>query len=456
VEIRNLEAARNPYAPGAGTRPPLLAGRDDLVAQATLSLERAKRRLHGKSFVAVGLRGVGKTVVLNKVQELAEDDNYVVVYIEAHDDASLASLLVPKLRQALIRISRVEQAAELARKGLVVLKNFANAVDVKMGGIEVGLDFGDEDGTADSGDLENDLPELFQIIGEAAAARDTAIAILVDEMQYLTITEMSALVMAMHRANQRALPIVLIGAGLPPLLGKMGESKSYAERLFDFPRVETLDHENACLAIAEPARKGGVEFESEALDEIFDVTRGYPYFLQEWAYVAWNSAEQSPITRETILACRAEAIRRLDESFFRVRLERMTPTERRYMFAMASLGAGPHSSGDISKEYGAKVSTVAPTRSSLIAKGMLYSPSYGSTDFTVPLFDEFIRREMPEWKNYTARHTAQTVPTRGHACAPAPPDRRPRRPLRPTGRSAGRCRGAARTPGPGRDRRSPA
>ncbi len=393
-----MDPARNPYAPGAGTRPPLLAGRDDLVSAATLSLQRAKLGRHGKSFVAVGLRGVGKTVVLNRVQELAEDDQYIVIYIEAHDNASLASLIVPKLRQALIRISRTEKAKEAARRGLSILKRFASAVNVRVGEVEVGLDFGEEEGVADSGDIENDLPELIHVVGDAGFARGTAIALLIDEMQYLSREEMSAIVMSMHRANQRGLPIVLIGAGLPQLLGKMGESKSYAERLFDFPRVEALSKEDACLAVAEPANQEEVEFSAEALDEIYHVTKGYPYFLQEWAYVAWNIAKHSPIQKSVIEKSGPEAVKRLDESFFRVRLERMTPTERRYMYAMASLGAGPHSSGDIAKQYGAKVSTVAPTRSSLIAKGMIYSPSYGNTDFTVPLFDEFIRREMPDWQ----------------------------------------------------------
>lgn len=393
-----MDAALNPYAPGAGTRPPILAGRDDLVAKATLALKRAKLGRHGKSFIAVGLRGVGKTVVLNKVQELAEDDHYIVLYIEAHDESSLASLLVPKLRQALIRMSKTERAKDVAIRGLGVLRNFANAVNVKMGDVSVGLDFDDDEGIADSGDIASDVPDLFQILGEAAAARETAIAILVDEMQYLSSEEMSALVMAMHRSNQRSLPIVLIGAGLPQLLGKMGESKSYAERLFDFPRIEALDFENACLAIAEPAKQEGVEYTADALDKVFEVTQGYPYFLQEWGYVSWGLADVSPIAVDLINEASPEAIRRLDESFFRMRLERMTPTERKYMNAMASLGKGPHSSGDIAKAYNAKVSTVAPTRSSLIAKGMIYSPSYGNTDFTVPLFDEFIRREMLDWQ----------------------------------------------------------
>jgi hypothetical protein len=359
-------------------------------------LQRTKNGLHGKSFIAVGLRGVGKTVVLNRVLELAEDDKFHVIYMEAHEDASLSSLIVPQLRSALIKISKTAAAAEAARKGLVVLRNFASAVHVKMGEIDIGLDFREHEGTADSGDLANDLPELLQVVGEAARARKTAIALLVDEMQYLQSEELAALIMAVHRVNQRSLPVVLLGAGLPQLLGKMGESKSYAERLFDFPRVEALDYDDASLALSEPARQRGVEFEPAALEEIYRVTSGYPYFLQEWGYVSWNLATPSRITKADVDGAAAEAIRRLDEGFFRVRLERMTPTERKYIVAMSHLGKGPHNSGDIARAYRAKVSTVAPIRSNLIAKGMIWSPSYGTTDFTVPLFDEFIRREFPD------------------------------------------------------------
>ena len=390
-----MDPALNPYVPGAGTRPPVIAGRDDLVTAATLALRRARGGLHGKSFIAVGLRGVGKTVVLNKVQELAEDDKYHVIFVEAHDDASLPKLLIPQLRTALLRMSNSAAARELAHRGLRVLRSFAKSLNVKVGDIEVGLDFGEEIGLADSGDITNDLPELLQVVGQAAKARGTALAIMIDELQYLSATELSALVMAVHRVSQRGLPIVVLGAGLPQLLAKMGDSKSYAERLFDFPRVEALSDADATTAITEPARRQGVLFTEGAVNEIIRVTKGYPYFLQEWGFVSWNIARGDQITQDDVERARPEAIRRLDESFFRMRLERMTPTERKYIAAMASLGPGPHLSGDIATAYGAKVSTVAPLRSSLIAKGMIWSPAYGSTDFTVPLFDDFIRREFP-------------------------------------------------------------
>lgn len=390
-----MDVGSNPYAPGAGTRPPLLAGRDDLVSNATAALARAKRGRHGKSFVAVGLRGVGKTVVLNRVLELAEAEKYQVAYIEAHDGASLGSLLVPQLRAIMLRISRMEGAKEIGRRGLSVLKNFAKSLNITMGDVEIEIDLGGEAGTADSGDIAMDLPDLLTALGQISLEKKTAIAILIDEIQYLDEREIGALIMSIHRVNQRGLPVVLIAAGLPQILGKMGESKSYAERLFDFPRVEALDKDDAISAVAVPANEEGVEFTNEALNLIYEVTKGYPYFLQEWAYVTWNLAVGSPIDASVVRAAEKEAVRRLDESFFRVRLERMTPTERRYMQAMGRLGIGPHSSGDIAKCYGARVSTVAPLRANLISKGMIWSPAYGMTDFTVPLFDQFIRREMP-------------------------------------------------------------
>jgi len=385
----------NPYVPGAGTKPPVIAGRDDLVDKAGITISRSKKGLFGKSFIAIGLRGVGKTVVLNSIQQIAEDKGCPTIYVEAHDDSSLVKLITPQLRSALIKLSKSEAAKELAEHGLRVLKNFASAVNLKIGEVEVGLDFGEAAGTADSGDISNDLPELFQAVGLAAKAKKTPLVLLIDEMQYFNGTELGALVMAIHRMNQRGLPIILFGAGLPQLIGKMGESKSYAERLFDFPKLDALSYVDAKIAVTQPAKNEGVDFTDEAVSEIFSVTKGYPYFLQEWGYVAWNLAENSKISELDVKKASPEAERRLDESFFRMRLERMTPTERKYIVAMAYLGEGPHLSGDIAKAYGAKVSTVAPLRSSLIAKGMIYSPSYGSTDFTVPLFDQFIRREFP-------------------------------------------------------------
>lgn len=388
-----MDPLRNPYAPGAGTPPPILAGRDDLVQTAELALARVKRGLPAKSFIAVGLRGVGKTVVLNKVQRLADDQGYESAYIEAYDEIRLADVLAKALRPILLRLNRVEAASEKARQALRALRSFAHAFKINIGGIDIGIELAE--GTADTGDLTTDLPDLLVAVGQAAMDRKTAIAIIIDEIQYLSAGDLAALIMAIHRVNQKQLPVVLFGAGLPQLRGKMGEAKSYVERLFDFPTVDALHPADAMKAIAEPARREGIEFETAALDEILNVTSCYPYYLQEWGHAVWLAAQTSPISRTVVEASYDDAIRRLDASFFRVRLDRMTPTEKKYMRALAELGPGSHRSGDVARVYGAQVASVAPIRANLISKGMIFSPAYGETAFTVPLFDAFMRREMP-------------------------------------------------------------
>ncbi len=392
-----MDAKRNPYAPGAGTPPPILAGRDDLVAKADLVLARARDGRAAKSFIAVGLRGVGKTVVLNKVRDLAEGQGYQSVFIEAYDEIRLADAISRALRGVLLKLNRMEGAKELTRQGLRVLRGFASAFKVNFQGVEFGIE--PEPGTADSGDLAVDLPELMLAVGEAARQNGTAVALMIDEVQYLSDPDMAALIMAIHRVNQRQVPVVLFGAGLPQLRGKMGEAKSYVERAFDFPRVDALHPDDARTAIVEPARREGVSFDGAALDEILRVTSCYPYFLQEWGHAVWLRASGSPIDLGTVVAAYPDAIGNLDASFLRVRLDRMTPTEKRYMRALAALGPGSHRSGEIAKVYGARVTSIAPIRGNLIAKGMIYSPSHGDTAFTVPLFDEFMRRELPDWND---------------------------------------------------------
>jgi hypothetical protein len=262
----------------------------------------------------------------------------------------------------------------------------------------VGLGIDPEQGRADSGDLEADLAELFAALGEAALDRKTAVAVLVDEIQYLSEPEMSALIMAVHRVSQRRLPLVLVAAGLPQLVGLAGRSKSYAERLFQYPPVGPLSEPDAVAALQDPAKQEGAAFTQDALREIVRQTQGYPYFLQEWGYQAWNLAEKSPIDKAVVERARNAAIQKLDESFFRVRFDRLTPREKDYLRALADLGPGAHRSGDIADRLGIKVQSSAPLRSGLIRKGMIYSPAHGDTEFTVPLFDDFMRRTIPAWK----------------------------------------------------------
>lgn len=266
---------------------------------------------------------------------------------------------------------------------------------VKYDDLEVALDFEPEPGLADSGDLGADLADLIVAVGEAAQERQSAVVLVVDELQYVPEEQLAALISALHRATQKRLPVTMLAAGLPQLLGQMGRAKSYAERLFEFVRIGPLDEAAARDAVRLPIEREEESIEDNALNAIFEQTQGYPYFLQEWGKHSWDAAEGSPITAADVNAAAVSALAELDASFFRVRFDRLTPAEKRYLRAMADRGAGPHRSGEVAEALGVKVSSVAPTRNSLIAKGMLYSPAHGDTAFTVPLFDAFMRRVMP-------------------------------------------------------------
>lgn len=396
--LRSLEMdeATNPYAPGAGNPPPELAGRASTLKSARVTVQRARAGRSFKSFIFIGLRGVGKTVLLNEVQKIAEEEGCKTLYLEAHDGKTLAQLLAPGLRRMLQAPDAMAKATEATKRAVRVLRSFVGALKVKIGDLDIGIDIPAEKGVADSGDLEADLTELFLAVGEAAKSREATVVITLDELQYLTEVELSALIMALHRISQKSLPLLLIGAGLPQLVGQMGESKSYAERLFDFPRIGQLEPQDARAALEEPAIREGVAFTDEALAQIIGITEGYPYFLQEWGYHVWNLAETSPITVADAHAANSKATQRLDESFFRVRFDRLTPREKDYLRAMAELGPGPHRSGDIAEKLGVMVESVAPLRSNLIRKGMIYSPQHGDTAFTVPLFDQYMKRVVPE------------------------------------------------------------
>jgi AAA ATPase domain len=396
-----MDPIKNPYAPGAGTPPPELAGRDELRELVRIALERVRAGRPTKSIMMVGLRGVGKTVLLDRLREDAEAAGIHTLRVEAPESRSLPAILAPQLRQALLRLSRNDQAKDLAQRALRGLAGFAKALKVKFQDIEVGFDFEPEPGLADNGDLEHDLQALLEVTGAAAKKGGTALAMFVDELQYVQEEELAALITALHRTAQRSLPVVLVGAGLPQLPGKMGRAKSYAERLFDFPQIGPLPCDAARLAINKPAADQGVGVNEDALDRIIQETRGYPYFLQEWGKHAWDAASSSPITRQDVERATSSATAALDESFFRVRFDRLTPLEKKYLRAMAELGPGPHRSGDISEQLGREVTSLGPIRSQLIVKGMIWSPSHGDTAFTVPLFDEFMKRIMPgdEWKH---------------------------------------------------------
>lgn len=390
-----MDPILNPYSPGAGTPPPELAGRDELREKVRVAIGRIRIGNPAKSVLMVGLRGVGKTVLLDKMRQDAEASGVYTLKLEAPEDRSLPALLAPQLRLTLIKLSAVESAKAYATRGLRALAGFAKALKVKFNDIEVGLDLEPEVGLADNGDLEGDLAVLLEQVGLAAQSAKTAVVMFIDELQYVKEPQFAALITALHRCAQAQLPVTVIGAGLPQLLARAGEAKSYSERLFDYPMVGPLSREDAQLAITRPAQAHGVTFLPEAIDEIYKDTQGYPYFLQMWSKYSWDVAQESPIGRADVLRARALTEADLDESFFKTRFERCTPSERRYLRAMASLGAGPHRSGDIAAALGRSINALGMVRSSLINKGMVWSPSHGDTAFTVPLFDQFMIRVMP-------------------------------------------------------------
>lgn len=393
-----MDALHNPFAPGAGTTPPALAGRDDLVAAAELALDRIRLGRPAKSVLMVGLRGVGKTVLLGRIADHARRQQAQILLIEAPEQRSLPACLAPELRQALLRLSLTERSRDLAQRALRGLAGFVKNLRLRYQDIELRLDIEPEPGLADSGDLEPDLAQLVALAGEAAKAAGTSLVLLIDELQYVPEDQLAALITALHRAAQRNLPVVLVGAGLPQLRGRAGRAKSYAERLFDFPTIGALPPDAARYAIAEPLRQQGVAIEPAALERIVELTRGYPYFLQEWGKHVWDVAQVSPITLADVENATQLAIAALDESFFRVRLDRVTPSERTYLRAMAELGPGPYRSGDIATRLGRPVTQQSPVRQRLINKGMIWSPNHGETAFTVPLFDEYLRRTLPDFE----------------------------------------------------------
>lgn len=390
-----MNPIENPFAPGAGAPPPELAGRDGLLEDIRIAIQRVRRGNAAKSVLMVGLRGVGKTVLLDRMRDDAESGGIETLRIEAPERRSLPALLAPELRLALLRLSRNESARDLARRALRALAGFAGALKVKYHDIEVGIDLEPEAGLADNGDLAWDLQALLEAAATAAQKAGTALALFIDELQYVEEDQLAALITALHRAAQRRLPVVLVGAGLPQLRGRMGDAKSYAERLFEFPVIGPLTADAARRAIERPLQDRGVAIERDALARIVDVTHGYPYFLQEWGKHSWEVATRSPITLDDVEAASITATAALDESFFRVRFDRLTPLEKDYLHAMAALGPGPHRTGAIAERLGRASSAVAPVRASLIEKGMIWSPEHGDTAFTVPLFDEFMRRAMP-------------------------------------------------------------
>jgi hypothetical protein len=393
-----MDPKANPFSPGAGTSPPELAGRTAVLEDVDVTLCRFKNSAFSRSSIFVGLRGVGKTVLLNRVREMAEERAFLTIFIEAHEEKSLPALLIPPLRKVLLRLNTADQVGDLARRGLRVLKSFASNFKAKVSiadGVDVELGIQPELGAADSGDLEHDLSELLVAIAEAAKEKNVPVCLIIDELQYLNVSEMSALIMALHQVSQRKLPLVMYAAGLPLILGLAGRSKSYAERLFAYPSISVLSPIAARQALEKPVEALGVTFEPAAVEAILEKTGRYPYFLQQWGHEAWNIAQVSPISLQVVLKATDRAIAQLDDSFFRVRFDRLTKREKDFMFAMVQVGGGEaQRSGDIAEKLKVKTTSIGPLRSALIRKGMIYSPAHGDNAFTVPLFDQFLKRQL--------------------------------------------------------------
>lgn len=389
-----MDRVRNPFAPGAGNPPPELAGRALLLEEAEVTLRRVSLGRSSQSLILVGLRGVGKTVLLVRIRAMAEELGYRTAFVEAHEGKSLAELLLPSIRNLLFTLSMIENAKEKARRGLRVLRGFLGAVKLNLGDLDLEIGLDPERGVADSGDLETDLPNLLFVVAEAAQAAGRSVAMLIDELQYFDEREFSALIMSMHKISQSNLPFVMFGAGLPQVLALAGESKSYAERLFRYPAIGALPLEDASAAIRAPIEQEEAAITDAALARIMEITQRYPYFLQQWGHDAWNVSDAPMIEAADIDRASVVAIATLDEGFFKVRFDRCTPSERRYMRALAELGPGAHRSGDVATLMGLKTTSVGPTRGKLIRKGMIYAPAHGDTEFTVPLFDEYMRRAM--------------------------------------------------------------
>lgn len=387
-----MDPVRNPFAPGAGNRPPELAGREPILEEARVAIQRALIGKSSRSQMLLGLRGVGKTVLLNKIQEMAESEGHLTSFIEAPESKSLSDLLFPRVHQTLRKLSAVEAAKAHSHAAMRALRSFASVFKISVGDIEISVD--PEIGVADSGDLETDLPELFVRIGEAAKAAGKAWTFLIDEVQYLKSRDLAALIVALHKVNQKGLPVLFFGAGLPQVAALSGDAKSYSERLFHYPAVGPLDKVAAFTAIRQPVENEGEQIVDEALNEIFQKTKGYPYFLQEWGYQCWNLADRSPIDRNIAIRAAAASTKRLDDGFFKVRFDRLTPKEREYVIAMAELGPGPYRSSEVAERLGESPQSLGPRRSQIISKGMIYSPSHGDIAFTVPMFNEYLLRNF--------------------------------------------------------------
>lgn len=385
-----MDAVLNPFSPGAGSPPPELIGRSEVLEDARVLIGRLKAGRSVQSLLLNGLRGVGKTVVLNEIRDMSRKQGILPIKIEINEDETLAEQLVPLLKDTFFDLDRLAKAKDKIKKGIVALRNFMGTLKLRYG--DFGIDIEPIPGLADSGSLQHDLIALFRCVGEAAAEQSNAVLLLIDEIQCLPGKDLRALIMMAHEMQQERLPVAIVGAGLPILPGLVGNVKTYAERLFLFPTVGALSEDEAMRAIRVPLSEGGVAIDGRALRLVAQESRGYPYFIQEWGYQLWNRAAGKPIQSKDVSALAEKVEARLDANFFRVRIERLTPGERDFLKNMGKVGGPNVRMGELAKAMRVKVTALGPRRTSLIRKGMIYSPAYGEIAFTVPMFAEFLRR----------------------------------------------------------------
>jgi len=384
-----MDQFKNPYRPGAGTKPAVIAGRAAEIKKAEVLLRTVQSGAPQRSLMLYGLRGVGKTVLLNEMERMAEDLGYLSEHLEMSENDDFRRVIAKSIRKVLLRMDKFENLKSKCLKALGVLKAFTL---VMPEGPELKIDVDAVTGVGDTGDLDTDLVDLFVSLGEGAQEAGRTICFLIDEVQYLSEEAVGGLIAASHRIAQKSLPIVFICAGLPQIAALSGDAKSYAERLFEFIPIGQLRSGADIEALVQPAAQHGVNYTDKALATLLQKAKGYPYFIQEFGKHAWNIAQSSPITEEDAINASISAIEALDDSFFKVRMDRATTAERDFMKAMSSLGEGPYRTAEVAAALGKQVSSIGPVRATLIKKGFVYSPGHGQVAFTVPLFDEYIRR----------------------------------------------------------------
>ncbi len=386
-----MDPRDNPYTPNAGAKPPLLVGRDEQLACFDLLLARLGRGRTERSLIITGLRGVGKTVLLGEFRTAAEATGWVAVEAEITKQTSFGQRMALLARRALLQVAPRARWTERARRAAGVLKSFTLTVAAD-GAWTAGLDLEAVEGEADSGQLADDLTDVFVALGEAARDHDTGVVFLFDEIQFLSAVEFEALIAALHKTVQRSVPVTMAAAGLPQIPRLAGEAKSYAERLFTFPEIGRLPEDDAVAALVGPAKAAGADIEPAAAREIVRYAEGYPFFIQEYGKAVWDASPSPTVDLGVVMGVRALVDATLDSGFFRVRAERAAAHELRYLRAMAALGPGPHRASAVAAALGKTSAQLAPIRARLIDKGLLYTPSYGLAAFTVPHFDRYLLR----------------------------------------------------------------